>query len=142
MTCIRAATPSDASTISELATQLGYPTSADETVERLAALPADDTLLVATDEHDRVIGWIHVALVTTVQSGTRAEIHGLVVDAMHRSEGSGAELVAAAEAWARLRAMPEIVVRSRSTRDRTHRFYERLGYAEIKRSHVFAKPIV
>ena len=28
------------------------------------------------------------------------------------------------------------------TRRRAHRFYERLGYLEIKRSHVFEKPLV
>jgi GNAT superfamily N-acetyltransferase len=71
-----------------------------------------------------------------------ASINGLVVDEGRRGAGIGRALVAAGEAWARQRGAKEITVRSRSTRERAHRFYERIGYEEIKRSHVFGKPLV
>jgi len=58
------------------------------------------------------------------------------------SEGIGAALVEAAEGWARHRGATEMIVRSRSARVRAHRFYERIGYAEVKRSHVFVKSLV
>jgi len=35
-----------------------------------------------------------------------------------------------------------MVVRSRVARERAHRFYEREGYALVKTSHVFEKPLV
>ena len=54
-----------------------------------------------------------------------AAIDGLVVDEDERSAGIGAELVAAGEAWARERGATAMTVRSRSTRERAHRFYER-----------------
>ena len=85
---------------------------------------------------------MHVALVTSLESGLRANIGGLVVDEAHRSSGVGAELLAAAEAWARERAATKMVVRSRVTREGAHRFYEREGYVLVKTSHVFEKPIV
>ena len=31
---------------------------------------------------------------------------------------------------------------SGGTRERAHRFYERIGYVEVKRSHVFEKTLV
>jgi hypothetical protein len=34
-----------------------------------------------------------------------------------------------------------MVVRSRITRERAHGFYERHGYATVKTSHVFEKPL-
>ena len=55
----------------------------------------------------------------------------------HRSAGIGAALVEAAEAWARERGATAIIVRSRSTRERAHRFYERIGYVESQaQSHL------
>lgn len=134
----------DASRVAELTTELGYPSTAADIEERFAAL-ADhphDLILVVTDADDEVIGWVHVARVARLQSVATAEIHGLVVGSGHRSSGLGSALVAAAEAWARERGAQRMVVRSRSTRTRTHEFYERLGYAETKRSHVFDKRIV
>lgn len=134
----------DAARVAELTTQLGYPVDAQETERRFAALSerAGDAVLVATDEADRAIAWVHVALVGSLEASNVAQIGGLVVDDAHRAAGIGAELMAAAEAWARERGARTMLVRSRSTRERAHRFYERIGYVEVKRSHVFEKPIV
>ena len=141
---IRPATEADLGPMAELTTQLGYPVDPDTLGERLADLrsrTADD-VLVAVDDNDRPIAWIHVALLATLEASHLAAINGLVVEEGHRSSGIGAALVDAAERWARDRGAAAIVVRSRSTRERAHRFYERIGYVEIKRSHVFEKPLV
>jgi len=144
MTAIRPMRADDAAEVAELTTQLGYPTDADEERRRIADIRSrtDDELFVAVDAEDRPIGWIHVACLASLAAGDGAVINGLVVAERARSVGIGTELVAAAEAWARRRGAAEIIVRSRSTRTRTHRFYERLGYAERKRSHAFGKRIV
>lgn len=134
----------DVARVANLTTELGYPSSPAEIEERLAEL-ADhphDIVLVATDAEDEPVGWIHVARVARLQSVATAEIQGLVVGSGHRSSGIGADLVAAAEAWARDRGAERIVVRSRNTRERAHRFYERLGYDHEKVSHVFARSLV
>ncbi len=138
---IRPMTAADAPLVADLTTQLGYPSSTEETVERLAALDARHAALVA-DEDGRAVGWVHVALVTSLVSGLKADIGGLVVDDAHRSSGIGAELLAAAEAWAREHGATRMVVRSRIARERAHRFYEREGYALVKTSHVFEKRLV
>ncbi len=138
---IRPMTAADAGVVADLTTQLGYPTSAEETVERIATLDARSGALVA-EEDGRVVGWVHVALVPSLAVGLTADIGGLVVDEGHRSGGIGAELLAAAEEWARDHGAALMVVRSRIARERAHRFYEREGYALVKTSHVFEKPIV
>jgi GNAT superfamily N-acetyltransferase len=135
---------SDVDAVARLTTQLGYPVAADVLARRFADVStrADHEVLVATDAADRPIGWIHVSRVATLATSDMASIDGLVVDEAHRSEGVGGALVSAAEEWARERGATTITVRSRSTRRRAHRFYERIGYAEIKLSHVFTKSLV
>ena len=144
MTGIRPMVEADAERAAELTTQLGYPVDAQALRARLAELLTSDAdaVLVATDADDTAIAWVHVARLFLLEASGLACIHGLVVDERHRSDGIGAALVAAAERWARDRGATAILVRSRSTRERAHRFYERIGYVEVKRSHVFEKPLV
>ena len=134
----------DAGAVAELTFQLGYPVDAAELASRASQIRerTDGEILVATDGDDRPIGWIHVAPHDTLEASRQAVILGLVVEETRRSAGIGAELATAAEKWARDRGATSILVRSRSTRMRAHRFYERIGYVEVKRSHVFAKPLV
>jgi len=141
---IRPATEADVGPMAELTTQLGYPVDPQTLRVRLADVRArsTDAVLVAVDAHDSPIAWIHVAMVATLEANDLAAINGLVVEEGHRSSGVGAALVDAAERWARDRGATTILVRSRSTRERAHRFYERIGYVEVKRSHVFEKPLV
>jgi|SRR5687768_6427164 len=141
---IRPATEADLGPMAELTTQLGYPVDPKTLGERLADMGSrtNDEVLVAADERDRPIAWVHVAVLATLEASHLAAINGLVVEEGHRSSGIGAALVDAAEQWARDRGATAILVRSRSTRQRAHRFYERVGYVEIKRSHVFQKPLV
>jgi len=140
---IRPMARSDAPRVAVLTTQLGYPVEADELLARLddVRCRTNDGLFVATTADDEVIGWIHVARIALLEASGMALINGLVVDEGARSAGIGAELVAAAEGWAREHGAATIMVRSRSARERAHRFYERIGYAEVKRSHVFEKPL-
>jgi GNAT superfamily N-acetyltransferase len=137
-------TAADAPHVADLTTQLGYPTTAAESAERLAALEArtDEHAAFVADQDGRAIGWVHVKLAVSLASSRTADIGGLVIDEAHRSSGIGAALLAAAEAWARDRGAETMVVRTRITRERAHRFYEREGYALAKTSHVFEKRLV
>lgn len=144
MTGIRPMIEADAGRVAELTTQLGYPVDPETLATRLAEVRTRtaDEVLVAVDADGLPIGWIHVALLALLEATDLACINGLVVDEDHRSQGIGAALVEAAEKWAHEQGATEIMVRSRSARVRAHRFYERIGYVEIKRSHVFSKSIV
>ena len=137
---LRSATLSDAAAIAALNGELGYPTTAGEMAPRLASLldVSGQAVLVAADDGG-VIAWVQVSVVATIESGAFAEVRGLVVTAAHRSRGIGARLVEAAEGWARERGLTRIRVRSNVNRERTHAFYERLGYRTAKSQKVFDK---
>jgi GNAT superfamily N-acetyltransferase len=141
---IRPATVADVAAIVDLNGQLGYPTTAAELAERLRRVLAspDDAVLVAVDADDRPIGWVHIGLELLLEASDTACLRGLVVDEAHRSSGTGAELLRAAEVWAGEHGCRRVTVRSRVARERAHRFYEREGYVLEKTSHVFRKPLV
>ena len=75
---IRAPRDGDLDAMAEQAGQLGYPVAPDELRGRLAAVTANDdaAVLVATDAHDRAIGWLHVELKRTLVAPLTAQIIG------------------------------------------------------------------
>jgi GNAT superfamily N-acetyltransferase len=135
---VRDAELRDVEAIAALAGELGYPTTSDAMARRLAALGGRDAVLVA-DDGGACVGWIHVSVIDSLETDRHAEIRGLVVASTHRSAGIGAALVRAAEEWARRRELGRVRVRSNVMRERTHRFYERLGYRAVKSQKVFDK---
>ena len=138
---VRVATPDDAPQIARLSGQLGYPTTPEEAVQRLAELEGDarHAVYVAESAPGQVDGWIHVEECHLIESDTRAEINGLVVDEGHRSRGTGRLLMEHAEQWARARGCRAVVLRSNVIRTRAHAFYEKLGYQTLKTQKYFRK---
>lgn len=134
-------TGADAEAVATLTTQLGYPTDPAAAEARITDVVGreDHAALVAVDAEDHPIGWIHVERAMSLAEDGHAVIAGLVVDAAHRSDGIGAALLAAGEAWARGQGISQIVVRTRTTRHGAHRFYEREGYRLVKESRVYAR---
>jgi GNAT superfamily N-acetyltransferase len=140
---LRAARLEDAPAIAVLATQLGYPTSAEQAEARLREVlsRSDGAVLVAEGEEGTAIGWVQVAGAWRVANDPSAEIVAMVVDESHRSRGIGAALVEAATGWALRHGFRTIRVRSNTVRERTHAFYERLGFRRTKTQVAFVKPI-
>jgi len=139
---IRAATSGDAAAIARLATQLGYPSSRQQVVERLASIAKHPEHVVRVAvRKDQVVGWVHAFVYRLVEIDACGEIGGLVVDEAHRGKGDGQLLVRDVEQWARAKGCRSVYVRSNIIRERTHRFYGRLGYARIKTQHAFRKEL-
>lgn len=144
VTAIRPVRAADGAAVARLTGELGYPVPIDQMTARIDAIvlrPGEHALLVAVGADDAPIGWIHVERVDTLETGPMAGIAGLVVGEGSRSEGVGSALLAAGEAWARDQGLEVMQVRSRTTRERAHRFYERAGYERVKISAVFRKPL-
>jgi GNAT superfamily N-acetyltransferase len=135
---IRIAGIADAAAISELANQLGYPTSMGQAESRLDTIlsSSDHTVFVACVDR-QVVGWVHVFLAKRIESGPFAELGGFVVAESHRRRGHGRRLLAAAEEWAAGRGVTMLRVRSRSERDDARAFYENFGFTIIKEQRVF-----
>jgi GNAT superfamily N-acetyltransferase len=139
---VRPPLPTDAPALAALAGELGYPTSAEALLGRLAALhPTDAAVMVSTDADDVPTGWCHVEMRRTLVEPMSALIVGLVIGEGHRSAGIGAALLAAAEAWARARGCKRLVVATRVTRERAHQFYAREGYEVAKTSYFLTKAL-
>jgi len=134
-------TEGDAVRVADLVTQLGYPTDPRAASARIGEVVGhpEHAALVAVDDDDVPIGWIHVEHARSLAEDGQVVIAGLVVDEAHRSGGVGAELVAAGEAWARQQGVGQIVVRTRTTRHGAHRFYEREGFRLVKESRVYVR---
>jgi GNAT superfamily N-acetyltransferase len=139
---IRTARPEDAPALAALSGQLGYPATATQLLSTLRRLETDSghRILVAELE-SRPVAWLHAREEWSLESGGRAEIAGLVVEAASRNLGVGARLVSQAEEWACSRGLPSVRVRSRVARADAHRFYRRLGYREVKVQAVLDKPL-
>jgi len=140
---IRRARSSDAPSLAELSSQLGYPTTVSEIVTRMRKLKTtlDNVLFVAEAPAAGVVGWTNVSVRHLLEIGTVAELNGLVVAEGQRGLGAGAKLLDAAEDWARKRGCPIMSVRSNVIRERAHKFYERQGYEHYKTQKAFRKPL-
>jgi ribosomal protein S18 acetylase RimI-like enzyme len=137
---IRLATVEDAERVAALSTQLGYPTTLEKAQSFLARVAREPAHVVQVAvENDLVVGWIHArAMIHDVQA---AEIEGLVVDEVCRGRGIGRLLTQASEQWMQERGCSTVYVRSDVIREQAHRFYEGLGYENIKTSLTFCKKL-
>jgi GNAT superfamily N-acetyltransferase len=132
----------DAVTAARLCTQLGYPTDEAAVLARMRQIAGDAhrAVLVACLD-DAVVGWIDLSVEYHLQSEPAVLIGGLVVSESARGRGIGRELLKAAEGWSRSQGVARLRVRSNAIRERAHAFYLRDGYARVKTSAVFEKPL-
>lgn len=95
----------------------------------LAAHPDHDLYVV--ERNGAVVGTFLLSLLPGLvgRGKIHAELRSVQVRADCRSAGIGAAMVAAAEAEARARGASELTLTSNLSRERAHRFYERLGFA-------------
>jgi GNAT superfamily N-acetyltransferase len=141
-TCsIRTACSDHYERIAVLATQLGYPSTVDEIQRRVSEMADSDlyVVFVAENLQHKVIGWIGAYIFSSVAMDKYAEISGLVVDQEGRCQGIGAQLLLAAEEWARTAGCLRLSVRSNVVRERAHQFYLRQGYGPTKTQKTFVK---
>lgn len=140
---IRKPCPEDASMITELCFQLGYPTEPGGVSAKLAGLSEDEehAIYVAELKGQGVVGWVHVFIYKPFHCDFMAEVAGLVVDKACRGKGVGKQLMQAVEAWARDKCCAVVSLRSNIIRKEAHCFYKNLGYEIIKESYTFRKKI-
>src|SRR5438105_11366073 len=134
---IRAPRTADAEQLCVLNRQLGYATEIEELVSRINRLSELREHFVAVAEVDgTVVGWVQAEHRFSMESGDKAELVGLIVDAAARRSGVGRLLVQAAEEWATDRGLRSMIVRSNAIRPESHSFYRNVGYTQSKTQHV------
>lgn len=139
---IREAKMNDAEALAKLSGELGYPATKAEMENRFDKIlsKSDNGIYVA--ERDSVVGWIHVAVIQTLESNAYVEIQGLVVAETLRGNGIGSQLVARAEQWAKEKGLSRIRVRSNIVREKTRLFYKKMGFQSTKTQEIFDKAII
>ena len=139
---IRPGRVSDAPQISRLTSQLGYDLDVAAATERLARiLPRPGQQLFVADVDGEAVGWLHAAVADYVDAERYVLIAGLVVDRAQRRTGIGRALMARAEAWALEQGCALVRLTSSATRTAAHRFYEDIGYTNIKTQFSFIKAL-
>jgi len=137
---VRSATVDDVAVIVRLSAELGYPVTAIEVANRLAAAHAAERHAVLVAEvAGRVVGWPRVHYSLLIQAPPGAELGGLGVAEGDRGAGVGRSPLAAAEDWAQSREHHITRIRSRTTRRPAHGFYLNAGYQKVKTSFTFEK---
>ena len=134
---IRQANRRDYIPITILTKQLGYPLPENEIRENLEAIGhnKNEIIYVMTDKEE-VIAWIHIFHAIRLESGSFAELGGLVVEERYRGKGIGKQLLEKACEWCRQMGIPKLKLRSNVIRKDAHRFYFRHGFKETKEQKV------
>lgn len=129
---LRAPEEGDVARIADLLDQLGHPGDPADIPRRVRAIMADpDATMWVAELEGRVVGFATALMIGAIHmDGPVAQLTSLVVDEAARGRGIGAQLVAAAEAWARERSAVRISLTSALHRVEAHAFYEKLGYAK------------
>jgi len=130
---IREALAEDIEGINIVSAYLGYkPGSIEVARKRLEDIIASDSDYVwVYVEDNEVKGWLHLFVSIRLASSKFAEIGGLVVDESSRRNGIGRKLVEEAIQWSKVNKLT-LRVRCNSHRDEANKFYESLGFINIK----------
>jgi ribosomal protein S18 acetylase RimI-like enzyme len=141
MITVRRATLDDAAAVAALVTELGYPATAADVIDRVQrALHSQTSFLLLAQSGEDVIGLISAELVPYFPNGTVVcRVTALVVAAQHRGRGLGEKLMAHVTDFAREHGCAGIELTSAHHRVDAHRFYERLGFSGTSRR--FFRPL-
>ena len=129
----------DAKEVTSLSNQLGYPLSLAQIEKNiLAVLSNNDHSAFVALNNNQVVGWIGVSHSIQIEVEAYTEIHGLVIDQHYRNTGIGKKLIEKAKEWAREKGNSNLKLHCNVIRSDTHKFYEHLGFKEIKQQKVYS----
>ena len=136
---VRTARPADASALSRLLAELGYPQTTAELDRRVADMAESDTDTVLVAEvYGQVIGLVSLHVTPFFNEGrSRGRLTALVVRQSRRGQGIGQHLLQAVEASARRLGCTAVELTSSAHRHEAHRFYLTAGYQDLP--HRFLK---
>ena len=139
---IRRCMVSDSRRIFELCrNELGYSfpeTQIESNIRRLIG-SAENLLLVAVDEDDEVVGFIHANNHDPVYAPPMKDIVAIAIYDEYRHIGLGRQLLQAVEEWAVQTGAHGVRVNSGIEQKSALRFYKSCGYDYIKTAYNFRK---
>jgi GNAT superfamily N-acetyltransferase len=127
----------DASQVSVLLAELGYPSTALQVTERFQRLAREGASIFVSEIDGRVAGLAVMDVGSLVEDDDLyCGLIALVVGSQWRRRGAGRMLVQAVETEAARRRCGSIVLNSGDHRRDAHAFYKRLGYASTGRRFI------
>jgi aminoglycoside 6'-N-acetyltransferase I len=147
---VRPATPSDLKSLGKMRYALWPDSSVEHHEEELAPILAGKppgimplVYFVAEDENKTMVGFVEVGLRSTADGCDWARavgyVEGWYVAESHRRRGVGAQLIAAAENWAREQGCTETDSDTQIDNTQSLQAHLRLGYEIAERSILFRK---
>ncbi len=134
---IRAAKTKDASVLSNLLEQLGYPTSVSSCREKIKAYTKKGYKMLMAEVDRSVTGFISLHWYDTPhQSGSIGRITAFCVNEQSRTKGYGTQLLTAAEQHFKNLYCYKIEVTSNLRRTQTQQYYKNMGYGETSKHFV------
>ena len=135
-------TVEDATAVNALSKLLGYLLSIEETVKNidLVLQSKDHTAFVAECEN-KIVGWIGASQAIMIEVMPHCEINGLVINEHYQGIGIGKLLIDKVKHWAREKGNNKLGLHCNIKRTEAHKFYEHIGFAEIKQQKNFVMEI-
>ena len=135
-------TVEDATAVNALSKLLGYLLSIEETVKNidLVLQSKDHTAFVAECEN-KIVGWIGASQAIMIEVMPHCEINGLVINEHYQGIGIGKLLIDKVKHWAREKGNNKLGLHCNIQRTQAHKFYEHIGFAEIKQQKNFVMEI-
>ncbi|SKC06458.1 Ribosomal protein S18 acetylase RimI [Soonwooa buanensis] len=130
---IRPVQANDASRISELLAQMGYPNTESFMSSKISKFLKDENEnSLVYEENEKVLGFISMHFIPQIAvEGDFARISYLVVDENTRGKNIGKKLLDYCEKLAVEKNCDRIELHSNFTREAAHRFYFREGYLDV-----------
>jgi len=139
---IRPANKSDGPELTRLTNQMGYPSS-ESTVfnilEKVIGQPNQQVFIAQIN--DTVVGYIHLVVSQANDSASAAEIAAMVVHESYRGRGVGSALLRQSRNWGEKSGIHNIKIRNRLIRESAYRFFEHLGFRQIKTQQIFVQDL-
>ncbi len=139
----RKLTEEDSKVVAELLGQLGYKNDDSHALERIERINNEQngTTFASLNEEGKITGFLQVVLNERLTSETCGEIVNLVVEETERGKGIGTGLIEVAVNWLKDKGCSKLRIRCNTIRTDTHKFYEHLGFTEVKTQKIFDKEI-
>src|SRR5579862_3560768 len=126
---IRNAVRADATALSSLMTELGYPVTPEVIWSRIERISSETHRTFVAEIDGKVIGFAGYSALRIYESDVpTCWIMALSVASDFRRKGVGRLLLQAVESWCAENGIPDIRVHSGSDRPEAHQFYEACGY--------------
>ena len=128
----------DAEAVARLSKQLGYEVSVEQTEKNIQdVIPNENSDAFVAVHENKIVGWISVAYMVTLESSPCCEIHGLVVHEQYRKKNIGKMLIEKTKQWCKEKNCERLRLKCNVIRKEAHKFYEHLGFIEKKEQKVF-----